>query len=412
MAFHVNALELQGGVVDDATIQYASFKTNFVDYSLASAVLCSVGVITSLSEKLVSLSHAKKEELTTKSVAGFDPRLSGYRGIAAFATVLLHEFYFHFTGSVINIAFPTFFIVGFTNQLYVGVPIFLMLSIYLLVGRLEKGKVKPRNYFKRRIVRIWPIYFGVAALAFFIAPYSQQQLIGILDFSGWLLNRNLPYEIQQFWTLQYEEYVYLVLPLIAALALKNKIYLGYILIVIGAFYMFFSPYLPAIDYLSWHYVPYTGYPNILQQQVPGVLPAYGLGLLVYAGKIRNTNLRWLSIIGLAGMTIFGNFENNVELFYLTVTFYFITIIGFAAVLATPPKFLAWFAILGEESYALYAIHFLMLMLFGILGIVISVLVAFPIELVLRPKEIMKRLKTTYFDSNDDERLIVPPSQAA
>jgi hypothetical protein len=78
----------------------------------------------------------------------------------------------------------------------------------------------------------------------------------------------------------------------------------------------------------------------------------------------------LSIGGIFGYALLNYLSTqNVKLpfiqnYFLThVVFYGVVLIGFAAVIVEPPKFLGWFALLGEESYALYAVHFAFVIVF-------------------------------------------------
>jgi hypothetical protein len=71
------------------------------------------------------------------------------------------------------------------------------------------------------------------------------------------------------------------------------------------------------------------------------------------------------------------------------------LIGFAHIVAKPPRFLSWFTIFGEESYALYAIHFAFVTFFGIAGMFYAIGLAFLIEFSARPKEMLRRIIPTY-----------------
>jgi peptidoglycan/LPS O-acetylase OafA/YrhL len=57
-----------------------------------------------------------------------------------------------------------------------GVTIFFVLSGFLityllLLERERTGRISVRDFFVRRILRIWPLYFGMVWFAFFIAPH-------------------------------------------------------------------------------------------------------------------------------------------------------------------------------------------------------------------------------------------------
>ena len=101
-------------------------------------------------------------------------------------------------------------------------------------------------------------------------------------------------------------------------------------------------------------------------------------------------MRWLVppmlVIGSFGLPFnLPNFVQEYELFYPLVC------LGFAAVVAHPPSFLKYCAVIGEGSYAMYATHTMFLLVFGILGLPLVLLSSFCVEFAMRPSEILRRL---------------------
>ena len=92
------------------------------------------------------------------------------------AIFLYHAFHISETGF-----FLTDFIVYLYNNLPLAIDVFFILSSFLLTY-LALSEYKKRNnfsfknYFTRRILRIWPLYFFILGLAFIIFPFVARQI--------------------------------------------------------------------------------------------------------------------------------------------------------------------------------------------------------------------------------------------
>ena len=280
--------------------------------------------------------NKQKNELPTRN---FDPRLSGLRGVAALSVVIYHALnYFSYS-------LPTIALVSLG---YLGVPIFLMLSMFLLLNSL-KTRPDLKHYFKRRILRIWPIYYGSIISFYFLFHIPFWDFVRYLFFVEYYVNPLGYMPATIFWTLQLEEAVYLLIPMISRLKANQKIVLASIVTFVGATFLFGYGY----------FLNKQGYDlTYLQTFIPVAGFAYGLGLFAYCGKI-SSHLRWLALIGISGLA-FLNFVNPMKISSApnpsTILFYCFALVGFSAIVAHPPNILSKFTILGEESYALYAIH--------------------------------------------------------
>ena len=141
-------------------------------------------------------------EKITPTSFGFDARLSGLRGLAAFGVIFVHLNSFDALGQPL--------IAQMANS---GVFVFLMLSIFLLLHRLD-SKPNLKHYFKRRIIRIWPIYYGSIVAFYFLFHLPFWDFVRYLFFVEYYVNPFGVYPAFVFWTLQLEELMYIFIPLI------------------------------------------------------------------------------------------------------------------------------------------------------------------------------------------------------
>lgn len=103
------------------------------------------------------------------------PQLDSIRGMSFLAIFLYHSFHISYKG---------FFLAEFITYLYNNLPlaidVFFILSSFLLTY-LALNEYKKRNnfsfknYFTRRILRIWPLYFSILILAFLVFPFIARQ---------------------------------------------------------------------------------------------------------------------------------------------------------------------------------------------------------------------------------------------
>lgn len=160
----------------------------------------------------------------------YEPRLNAVRGIAV-ASVLLHHFA-SFNSSVIHAG-------------YFGVDIFFVLSGFLITGILisktGEGQQKIlKDFYGRRALRIFPIYYGSILLLYLANdPFIRSNIVPLLTYT---YNYTVIHEPSHnryiyFWSLSVEEQFYLFWPLIVTSFLnfrKTLCYLTLTIIVISA----------------------------------------------------------------------------------------------------------------------------------------------------------------------------------
>src|SRR5262249_30263700 len=124
-----------------------------------------------------------------------------------------------------------------------GVQLFFILSGYLITALLLReearyGRIALRAFWIRRILRIWPLYYLVVLIGFFLLPGLDGQLgtsghrallqAHLLPFLGFVGNwsmaliRPAPDWLSVLWSVCVEEQFYLVVPLFIALVAPRR----------------------------------------------------------------------------------------------------------------------------------------------------------------------------------------------
>lgn len=155
--------------------------------------------------------------MNTKKV--YYPQLDAIRGIS-----VLSVFIFHAYKPILNESTIQKFIAFILAHMGMGLDVFFILSAFLLtylgMNEFEKtGKFSFKNYFVRRVLRIWPLYFLLMFFSFVILKlvqhYTGQQIT--LPPPQWYLffvsNFYYPphvFFLRLLWTLSVEEQFYIL----------------------------------------------------------------------------------------------------------------------------------------------------------------------------------------------------------
>jgi peptidoglycan/LPS O-acetylase OafA/YrhL len=174
---------------------------------------------------------ASHEPLAVPSRRSHIPALDGLRGVAILLVLLYH---FASYGGLQADVFVDKVVYGFTMAGWAGVDLFFVLSGFLITGILYDAKGAQqffRSFYMRRCLRIFPLYYGVLALAVVAVPLIYDpapRYQGFLSDQRWywtyLLNVRIAAEgwpkfnaLAHFWSLAIEEQFYLVWPFVVYL---------------------------------------------------------------------------------------------------------------------------------------------------------------------------------------------------
>lgn len=314
-----------------------------------------------------------------KETSVYFPNLNGIRFIAAFTVIIHHIEQFKYVFELSQIWEESLLIRSLGK---LGVILFFTLSGFLITYLLlfeEKnfGKVNIKQFYIRRLLRIWPLYFLIFFLAFFV--FSN---IGFFNFPGANLKNTsnvtifvfftfflsnfflakygvLPFASQE-WSVATEEQFYLIWPWILRFS-KNKL----LSLIIVVFFVFIVNV-----FLSSHYSNALSFKATLKHfwdmfnidcMAIGGIFAYllfkGSNLLKF---VMNKLVFYLSIIFLILLFVF---YNHIPVIYSYITYiicsfiFAVIIINFASNknlgLSLEHK---WFNYLGKISYGLYMYH--------------------------------------------------------
>ncbi|MCH1611564.1 MAG: acyltransferase [Luminiphilus sp.] len=311
---------------------------------------------------------------------GFNPSLHALRGVASTAVLIFHWYQFFpaaadairpamFAGTILD---PTIYI-GFG---WMGVPLFFVLSGYLLGGQVIHAQLDARflkRFWLRRFLRIYPAVWAELLILLLVGTF----VIGLISTQGmaslplqFLLWINLPPFMAEpinlvWWTLPVELSFYLLLPLLGVLARHvswSRLLVVALMITLG---------WRAAWFLSTDTENYLKILPILDS-LPGVLLTFMLGFSMnfLPGQLSILQRRWGVVISLITLLMLMQWQLTLNDVYWTGHWILVIwppmialpIAGLVYFLRDPsPEWQwlqqRWLVWLGHVSFGIYLWHF-------------------------------------------------------
>jgi peptidoglycan/LPS O-acetylase OafA/YrhL len=292
------------------------------------------------------------------------PALDGLRGVAILLVVIYHNF-------------------GFISQSYfgwLGVDLFFVLSGFLITDILLRTVNDPNflsNFYMRRVLRIFPLYYvSLLLFLFIVAPltsdkiewsyYKENQVYLWTYLQNWLYIFKEPGSaaiLNHYWSLAVEEQFYIFWPLVILLLKKPKYLLAFIGILLIAVIVF--------RFVLWFYqVEDLAYYNLYTfTRIDGICIGCMVALLMRMNMNFIRNYTFLIVLVFAAVNFgfyFINRENDYSFPYIALVGYttFAMILGLLVYEAVTREtrllnMIFGFGLLkffGRISYGLYIFH--------------------------------------------------------
>lgn len=292
-----------------------------------------------------------------------------------------------------------------------GVLIFFVLSgfliTYLILSEVkQKGSFSLKNFYFRRILRIWPLYFVLLIFAYFIylpilGRFSNIDVTGILSHAGYYFGMLSNFDvlmnpIDNFipvgitWSVAIEEQFYLVWPLLFYfIPSKRYQYIFYLSLFISLAFKVYNYDKPDVLYFhSLGVVPYLS--------IGGLAAYYSLNSEKFRGLFKGRNNWIIYVAGFLFLYIHNFMQvNSILITTLQALFFAWVILDQTHNVSSPLKLSRFNGLtkMGKYTYGIYMLHqtvlFSILALMRFFGefdvtttVVINYLIGLPLTLLL------------------------------
>jgi peptidoglycan/LPS O-acetylase OafA/YrhL len=282
------------------------------------------------------------------------PQLDGLRAIAVLLVLLTHFWGYRVSPEILD---------RFAAAGWIGVDLFFVLSGFLITSILWDSRDSPRyfvNFYARRTLRIFPIYFLVLAFVFIAMPIASRlpDTISRDAWMYWLYLGNFAlaaggwqlFVLDITWSLCIEEQFYLVWPaLIRRLTLRNMVIFCAVIIVVT----------PLVRLALWSPERWMWVHMMTPLRADSFAVGALLAVLLKNGvRVPARTVMALCAPLLVGLVAFGHFRRG-SMLVCTVGYSLTSIVsGAAVVLAMNSRALAFKPLvhIGKVSYGVYLYH--------------------------------------------------------
>ncbi|GAB3939554.1 acyltransferase [Spirosoma harenae] len=299
----------------------------------------------------------------------FFPNLDGVRAIAASLVVISH---IELHKSMFNI--ERLESANFLNLGKIGVCIFFVLSGFLITyllleERQSFQKINYKDFYIRRVLRIWPLYFLVLLIGYFIYPGFEHSAglwlsIFFLPNLAFIL-KLLPAVIDPVWSIGVEEQFYVFQPHLLRIKRMKTLFAVIIvaIVVLIAVRTVFS-YLKNTGKLGpewWEFLFKSRFDSMLMGAMFALLffdrSTYSLGLKNVQQLLFRKEVQIVALVGMVSyilLIIFKNSSVNYELISILAGIIIVNICETkSSLISLQTKPLAQ---LGKISYGIYLLH--------------------------------------------------------
>ncbi len=226
------------------------------------------------------------------SSGNYYPALDGLRGFAILLVVLYHNFSF----------------LPFSEFGWIGLDLFFVLSGFLITGILLKKRNSNqflRNFYARRILRIFPIYYLSILIFLFILPdliaypfgiryFIENQYWFWLEIQNWLFiirPQGNNHFLDHFWSLALEEQFYLLSPWVILLIKPLQKIIGFVIFLLMlVFFLRIMVWLQQVENIS--YIDLYKFTRI-----DGLCIGSLLAIFIHQGNFEINKInKWLSFV--------------------------------------------------------------------------------------------------------------------